>query len=229
MRPLRIFLTVLLACNSNGVLAKENFHNSEDLQSRLTEFLIGLPGLTPQARIRVEPLEQKLRLHACDSLEFFMPNSINLSGNIRVGVRCLAPQPWSIFTSVNIQQVQNHFVTRAAIEAGKPITLDDLVVSPIYSESPAPGLVSNEQQLIGRTLTRSLPANTTLRKQDLRAEPALTRGQTVKISAKGSGYQVTAEGQALATAMAGQITQARMPSGRVVTGSARHGGIIEIE
>jgi flagella basal body P-ring formation protein FlgA len=44
----------------------------------------------------------------------------------------------------------------------------------------------------------------------------------------GNGFSVSAEGKAIGNAGDGQIVQVRTPSGTVISGTARTGGMVEV-
>jgi flagella basal body P-ring formation protein FlgA len=50
----------------------------------------------------------------------------------------------------------------------------------------------------------------------------------VRIVSNGNGFSVAAEGRAIGTAGEGQVVQVRTPSGSVISGTARTGGMVEV-
>jgi flagella basal body P-ring formation protein FlgA len=83
-------------------------------------------------------------------------------------------------------------------------------------------------QAIGRTPTVSLAAGTPLRLDTLRSKPVVQQGQAVRLVSGGNGFSVSAEGKAITNANDGQIVQVRTPSGTVISGTARTGGMVEV-
>ena len=61
----------------------------------------------------------------------------------------------------------------------------------------------------------------------LRSRPVVQQGQAVRLVTSGNGFSVSAEGKAIGNASDGQIVQVRTPSGSVVSGTARSGGMVE--
>jgi flagella basal body P-ring formation protein FlgA len=82
---------------------------------------------------------------------------------------------------------------------------------------------------IGKQPAMSLAAGQPLRREMLRAPAVVVQGQTVRLVTRGPGFQVSAEGRALANAQEGQLVQVRASSGSTVSGLARTGGIVEVK
>jgi len=62
----------------------------------------------------------------------------------------------------------------------------------------------------------------------LRAVPAVGQGDAVKLVGLGSGFSISTDGIAMATAAAGESVRVRVESGRTVSGVARRGRIVEV-
>ena len=73
-----------------------------------------------------------------------------------------------------------------------------------------------------------MTAGTVLRQEMLKVTPVVLQGQTVKLFTSGSGFSISAEGQALAKANEGQVIQVKVASGKVISGIARQGGQVEV-
>jgi flagella basal body P-ring formation protein FlgA len=90
------------------------------------------------------------------------------------------------------------------------------------------GIVTDMAQAIGRSPTVSLAAGTPLRLDNLRSKPVVQQGQAVRLVSSGAGFSVSAEGRAIGSAGEGQVVQVRTPSGAVISGTARAGGLVEV-
>jgi flagella basal body P-ring formation protein FlgA len=91
-----------------------------------------------------------------------------------------------------------------------------------------PGIITDQFQAVGRTASISLPMGTPLRQDALRSQVAVQQGQTVRLVSGGAGFRVSTEARALNNAGEGQMIQARTPSGQMVSGVAKMGGIVEV-
>lgn len=184
----------------------------------------GLPGKTTITMGQID-LE---RLPPCTTHEAFTPQGSRLLGKVNVGVRCLAPNSWTVLVPAQIAVTDNYVTTRRAILAGQPIQADDLsIMSGDVSNLPS-GSIGDPALAIGKTLRNSLGAGQTLRTDQLFSPPVIRQGQTVRVISKGSGFSASAEGKAITNAVAGQIVQVRMSSGQTVSGIAQHDGSVEI-
>lgn len=185
----------------------------------------GLPG---EVELTVGQIDTRTSLPACPAPDVFLPNGSRLWGRTTVGIRCTAPSPWTIYVGATVQVIGEYITTAAPIAQGQlvePIHLTrargDLTTLPN-------GIITDPSQAVGRTASISLPAGMPLRGDALRAQQAIQQGQTVRVISNGPGFQVSTEAKALNNAAAGQVAQARTPSGQVVSGVARAGGIVEV-
>jgi flagella basal body P-ring formation protein FlgA len=90
------------------------------------------------------------------------------------------------------------------------------------------GIITDMAQAIGRTPTVSLAAGTPLRLDTLKSKPVVQQNQAVRLVLNGNGFSVSSEGRAIGTAGEGQVVQVRTPSGTVVSGTAKAGGMVEV-
>jgi flagella basal body P-ring formation protein FlgA len=67
----------------------------------------------------------------------------------------------------------------------------------------------------GRTLARPLAAGEPLREADLRARQWFVAGDTVRVTARGSGFAVKAEALAMTAGVEGRPARLKSTSGRV--------------
>lgn len=184
-------------------------------------------SLPKDSRIDIQALDDRLRLSQCEQLHFVPPVQ-PLQGNIRLKAECRAPENWSVLLNVNIQRPVNYFVLRSDLDGSRPLREEDLQAMQQFSTHPLPGLSDDLQQIIGLRLNHALKAGSPIRIHDLSSEPALSRGQTVKLVSLGRGFQISSEGLLLRNSFDGQNTQVQLASRRVLSGIAHKGGIVEI-
>lgn len=215
-----------LAQNSNNAAPR---HDPAQIRLQVEHFLrtqtAGLPGETTAT---VGAVDERLSLPMCAASEAFLPNGARLWGRTSVGVRCTAPSPWTIYVTATIQVTGEYLVAATPLSTGQVLTSADVTkVVGDLTNLPS-GYLNDIEQVIGRTASVSFPAGATLRADALRAPQVIRQGQNIRLVSIGPGFRVTAEGRALNNATEGQTTQARTPSGQVVSGVARAGGIIEV-
>lgn len=185
----------------------------------------GLPG---RASFEVRDLDAANNLQACAALEAYLPTGARPWGRTAVGVRCVAGANWSIYIQAQVRVVGDYLVTARTLGQGQVVgTGDVLVQSGDLTDLPA-GVVTDPGLAVGRTLLMSIASGRPLRSDMLRQPAAVQQGQGVKVVSRGNGFAVSAEGRALNTAAEGQVAQVRLPSGQVLSGIARAGGVVEV-
>jgi len=110
------------------------------------------------------------------------------------------------------------------------VLADNDVVESLETElSKEPGVpVSDLIQIDGLLLTRAMYPGQILRMEYFRAAPAISQGDQVKLVATGTGFTISADGEALAHALNGQSVRVRTETGRIVSGIARPGRVVEL-
>jgi len=203
--------------------------NLAALQQVAEQFIkIQTTGLSGTVNATVEPVDSRLTLAACPSPQAFLPNGGRLWGKTTIGIKCTAPSPWTIYVRATVQVVAEYIVAATPLAQGQTIGPNDISkVKGDLSNLPT-GIITDPSQAIGRTASISLAAGAPLRQETLRANRVVQQGQSVRIVSTGPGFQIATEGRALNNASEGQIAQARTPTGQVVSGVARAGGIVEI-
>ena len=221
-------LSAILLSGAPGALAAER----QDL-AQLTRIVeayvrkesVGLPGTIA---FHVTPLDNRLSLPACPAPEAFMPPGGRLWGKSAVGVRCLAPVAWTVYTRVRVDVNSDYVVSARPIGQGETVRPEDLsLMRGDLARLPA-GAIVDPTHAIGKQLAVSLGAGQPLRKNMLRAPRVVTQGQGVKLVTQGPGFRVSATGRALGNAADGQLVQVRGPSGKNISGIARAGGVVEV-
>jgi flagella basal body P-ring formation protein FlgA len=185
----------------------------------------GLPGTI---RVTVGSIDPRLSLAACPAPEAFLPSGGRAWGKTTVGVRCIAPSPWTIYISATVRVQGEYIVTAVPLAQGRSIGPNDIVkVAGDLTALPA-GIITDPAQAVGRSLAISVPLGTPLRQDVLRGQRVVKQGQMVRVVSEGPGFKVSSEARALNNATDGQLAQARTASGEVISGIARMGGIVEV-
>lgn len=226
------FLAILIILPSMQAMhaqAREAHQSHAALRETIEQFLhrqaSGLPG---KVSVTVGAIDQRLRLPACAQPQAFLPRGSRAWGKTTVGVRCTVPSPWNIYVAATVRVQGSYIATAAPLAQGQSITQTDIAKVEGDLTMLPPGVITDESQAIGRTLSISLPLGTPLRQDALRMLQAVQQGQLVRLISGGPGFKVSAEARALNNAGDGQVAQARTQSGQVVSGIARLGGIVEV-
>jgi flagella basal body P-ring formation protein FlgA len=208
------------------VTAKQNL---ADVKAQANAFLkmqtIGYPG---EVTVNIGSIDPNLRLAACNEMQFFLPNGSRAWGKTTVGVQCQAPSKWSMYIQSSVKVVGNYLVAAAPLGQGQVLSDRDVIYEKgDLTQLPA-GVFTEQSQALGRSVQISITAGTVLRQEMLKVIPAIQQGQVVKVVSTGEGFSVSAEGLALGKANEGQVVQAKVASGKVVTGIARLNGQVEV-
>ncbi len=207
-------------------VAKQNLST---IKSKITEFLetqtIGYPG---KVSVHAGAIDPNLKLAQCPDVQVFMPTGSRAWGKTSVGVRCGAPNAWTIYVQATVNVMAQYLVASSPLAQGQIVTDQDVMFEKgDLTQLPA-GVFTDQTQAIGRTVNISMSAGTVLRQEMLKVALAVQYGQTVMVTSKGNGFSVSAEGQAMGKANEGQVVQVKVASGQVVTGIARNGGQVEV-
>lgn len=215
------------AAQSAQVTAAMHAHAS--INSTVSEYLrIQTAGLPGRVEYSVGAIDPRLVVPACSAPEVFTPSGARLWGKTNVGVRCASPTAWTIYVPVTIRVTSTYLVATRALAHGHALAVDDYTTATgDLTQLPA-GVARDASQVLGRTLAGTLASGQPLRSDLLRAPTVILQGQSVKLIARGNGFEVTAEGKALSQGALGQVVQVRSPSGQTVTGIARSDGAVEV-
>ncbi|MDN5934861.1 MAG: flagellar basal body P-ring formation protein FlgA [Nitrosospira sp.] len=185
----------------------------------------GLPGkveITPGA------VDARADLPACAALEPALPPGSRPWGNTTVIVSCAAPSPWTVYVRATVKVIADYLVSARPLIQGQTLTVADVAVRGGDLTQLPPGIVTDVNQAVGKTMAGSIPLGSPLRQDMLRAQTAVKVNQNVKLVSNGRGFRVSAEGKALGNALEGQLVQVRSASGSVVSGVARAGSVVEV-
>lgn len=182
-----------------------------------------LPG---KATYKVDDIDRRIALPACNKLEAFLPAGSQLIGRISVGVRCNEANGWSIFVPVQIKISINLLISARQLPLGHTLREEDLATQ--ATETTQASGITDPKRAIGKVLRYGITAGQVLREDMLRPPYSVIQGQAVQLAVQGNGFSIRSEGIALNNASEGQTVQIRTSSGRMISGIAGVGGIVEV-
>jgi flagella basal body P-ring formation protein FlgA len=154
---------------------------------------------------------------ACQQMEASLSSS-GLQPRTPVTIRCLAPQPWTIYLQASVQIQGTYYVANRLIQRDQTLSLNDL-------DTREGDLLRNRRligdpaHIVGWIATRRIRAGSAIESNALRDPNAIERGQQVRTVARGVGFVATSEGQALESGSPGARIQVRTPGGQIITGT----------
>ncbi|MBB1519608.1 flagellar basal body P-ring formation chaperone FlgA [Aquipseudomonas guryensis] len=186
-----------------------------------------------QARyeIRINPLDPRLRLAACDSdLTQSLESPVQPVGRVTVRVSCEGSSPWTVFVPAQVR------LFRPIVVATRPLKRDQVLgpadVSMIEQDiGPlSRGYLTDAAQAIGKKLTRPLQADQVLTPASLELAESIRRGDQVVITARSGTISVRMPGEALSDGVLGeQINIRNQRSQRTVRARVVGPGQVEVE
>jgi flagella basal body P-ring formation protein FlgA len=183
-------------------------------------------------RVEVElgRLDPRLRLAPCDRIEPHLPPGTRLWGRSRIGLRCAAGATrWNVYVPVVVKVFGRAVAARTALAAGTTLAASDLTEGTEVDFAAERGTpIGEASALVGRRLMRDLPAGAAVRDSHLEPRRWFGAGESVRIVAAGSGWQIAGEGVALGPGLEGTIVRVRTDSGRIVSGRAAGPRTIEV-
>ena len=183
-----------------------------------------LPG---KVTVTVGQVDPRMSLATCPDPQAFQQPGARAWGKTTVGVRCTAPA-WTVFVQAQVNVIAEYVAAAAPLAQGREIDASELVMVKGDLAGLPNGIVTDMAQAIGRSPTVSLPAGTPLRLDNLKSKLVVLQNQTVRVVSAGPGFSVSAEGKALTNGAVGQVVKVRTPSGAILSGTAKEGGVVEI-
>lgn len=192
------------------------------LQAHAEQFLKMQTGGQPgKVSIQIEP--PRVDLPACAALDAFQPVGGRRIGRISVGVRCLAPSPWTVYLSAQVRVVGAYAVTLQPLPANHVLSAADFALREGDLGSLPADVITDMEDMLGYRTVSGLAAGAPLRTALLRPPLAVQQGQTTRVVLNGPGFSVQSEGQALANASRGDRVRVKTRSGQVISGIAQDG------
>jgi len=185
----------------------------------------GLPG---EVDIEISPLAADNRLPPCAALAAFLPAATRPWGAFSVGVRCEAPTAWTVYLKARVRVEADYLVLARAVRGGQ--ILDAADIEPRRGDVAAlpADLLTDPALALGRPARFALAAGRPLQRRMLRVPAAVARNSEVTVVAVGAGFAVSNSGRALNSAAPGERVKVRLSDNRVVVGTARADGKVEI-
>ena len=228
-RYVSCFALGAVLCCSPLLSHADDRQNLQDIRETVKQFLIkestGLPGTVS---VEVGAIDTRLTLANCAAMETYLPNGARLWGRVSVGVRCVEPVHWSIYVPSTVRVTGQYYVSARPIMQGQTLTEFDINALQGDLTGMSSGVVTDASQAVGHTSTMSLSTGIALRQDSLRLQQVVMQGQTIRLVSHGDGFKVSTDGQALNSASSGQMVKVKISSGQVLSGTAKLGGIVEV-
>lgn len=229
-----VSLTVLtlMLLTSTLVEAEVDWQNHQLLLDTAAEHVRSSPETRFLTGIQVEtqPLDSRLKLRNCNQpLKVFHPYAIRASHKITVGINCNDSKPWTIFIPVQITALYEVVNLVRSLPRGTRLTRDDLNEKKVRLRPSQKPFINNIESALGKELSRSLPANTTLTHAMVRVPRIISRGDDITMIVSVGSLEVRSSGIALQDGAVGQkISLRNTKSRRKVEGWVQADGSIRV-
>ncbi|MEI6761008.1 MAG: flagellar basal body P-ring formation chaperone FlgA [Betaproteobacteria bacterium] len=175
-------------------------------------------------------LDSRLRLAPCSKVEPFVPPGARLWGKTRLGLRCVeGSSKWSVFLPLTVKAFGPAWVIRGDVASGAVLTQTDAVEAEVDWAEDASPVVAKLAGWEGYTATRALSTGQVLRQSVVKPAQVFQAGAQVRVVARGYGFQVVSDAQALSAGVIGQVARVRMDNGRIMTGLVTDGRTVSLD
>jgi flagellar basal body P-ring formation protein FlgA len=178
--------------------------------------------------ISVGAADSRLQLAPCARAVPFLRSGARLWGRTFVGLRCEAGARWTISVPVQVRVFGPALVATRALPSGQPIGESDVRTEEVEWTREPQGVVREFSELQRRVPSRPIEAGQPIALMRLTDLAAVGQGDPVKLIGRGNGFSITTDAIALAAAADGQPVRVRLESGKILTGTARDGRIVEV-
>jgi flagella basal body P-ring formation protein FlgA len=224
----RLLTFLFLLVQAGAALAQSTLQESVRMFA-LHEAAAAAGGQQSRIDVVVGELDSRLQLAPCARTEVFLPAGARLWGRSTAGVRCIESATWSITLPVTVRVFGPALVAAKPLAAGAAVQPDDVRTAEVEWTREQQGVVTTAAQLDQRVLARPVGSGQPIALNALRAPQAVGQGEPVRVIGRGVGFSITADGTALASATAGQSVRVRTDSGKILTGTARPGRVVEVQ
>lgn len=180
--------------------------------------------------VLVGNLDSRLRLAPCGKVEPYLPMGMRLWGKSQVGLRCVdGVARWNVMLPVTINAYGPAWVVRGQIPAGALLTEADVESTEVNWAAETNPVLAQRGAWEGQVAARTLTSGQVLRQGMVRPAQVFQAGAPVKVMAQGTGFQISADAQALSAGVVGQVARVRMENGRISSGVVLDGKTVQID
>jgi flagellar basal body P-ring formation protein FlgA len=170
--------------------------------------------------VNVGALDSRLRLPLCTQKPQGFAVGTNFAARMNIGVHCEQPN-WTVYVPVSIESELPVWALRRAVPRNAAVTTEDIERQKRRVPGFSANYITEVSQLAGRHLLSAGTPGTALTIELLIADTLIKRGQRVTLIATAGGFEVQAQGEAIADAAAsGRVRVLNLSSRKVVEGQA---------
>lgn len=220
---LRVLALALLGLLSATVIAQERNDNWQDTVRTL---IAEHPMLAGQ-NLHIEFPSTLPKWPACKQPRAHIAKQGVPIGRVSLSLRCLDPR-WLGSIQVTVGAKRSHLAASRALQAGSTLEAGEFVTVESDWSSLPDDVVTEADQVLGRTLVRSIAAGTPLTLNLLRQTSVIKTGERVRVQLSGSNFVVAGEGQSLQSGAVGEQIRIKMSNGQAVSATVIRQGVVEV-
>ncbi|MET0282593.1 MAG: flagellar basal body P-ring formation chaperone FlgA [Steroidobacteraceae bacterium] len=229
--PTACFLALLLAPLSAQAQAQA-IQTPQEIQQAAERFVatqLSSAGGAHVTHVTAEPLDARLRLARCaQPLAGALPAAARIGARVTVGVTCTQPR-WTVYTPVGVETELPVLVLRNAAARDAHVSAGDVETKTLRVPGLASTYISSVAQLADRHLRLAAAPGTALTVELLVADILVKRGQRVTLVVNAGGFEVRAQGQAVADATAaGRVRILNLGSNKIVEGQVESRDLVRV-
>ncbi|RZV02251.1 UNVERIFIED_ORG: flagella basal body P-ring formation protein FlgA [Serratia quinivorans] len=198
--------------------------HAEDLAMQIDRF-ISSQFSGSQVQVKVLVRTPSSQWPQCEFPQLSLPQSARRWGNISVSARCGQERR---FIQTQVQVIGKYLVSARSISAGSQLTAADITLKSGRLDTLPPRTLSEPGKALGAISLRNISPGQPLTFSMLRRAWVIKAGQSVQVTAQGTGFNISGSGKAMNNAAAEDSIRVRMTSGQIVSGIAGDDGTIRI-
>jgi flagella basal body P-ring formation protein FlgA len=224
----RLAYALALLCLLVALAASATASASDALAERTREFVEQQALSGGEIEVVVGSVDPRLSLAPCARFEPFVPNGARLWGRSSLGVRCVEGAAWTVYVPVQIKVFAPVQVAARPIARGMIVGPSDVRIERVdITQFPA-GVYGADDAIEGKSAVRTIAAGEPLKRDLLRSPRIVEPGDAVRVVYDGTTFAVSVDGKALSAAGDGESARVAVANGRVLTGVARPGKVVQI-
>ena len=238
LRPpgVAVALAVVWGAMLPGLSAAQGIGN--DLNHFARQWIDQMMSTQPEASLAgplrpevvIGNLDPRLQLAPCARIEPYLPKGTQLWGRTRIGIKCLeGPVAWNVFLPVTVKAWGPAWVIKNPVQAGSFLKLPDaeLVSEVDWADVRSP-VLGTPEQWVGMQAAYPLGPGQAIRQNLVRQPQVFAVGTEVRVITEGSGFQISATGQAMTSGQVGQQARVKLGNGKIVSGSVKAEGSVQV-
>jgi flagella basal body P-ring formation protein FlgA len=180
--------------------------------------------------VQIGTLDPRLQLAPCGRIEPYLPTGTQLWGRTRIGLKCVeGPVAWNVFLPVTVKAWGPAWVMKRTVQANTPLQPGDaeLQHEVDWADSRSP-IVALPEQWQGMQAAFTLLPGQPIRQHAVKPPQVFSVGNEVKIVTSGTGFEMSASGQAMTAGLVGQTARVKLGNGKIVSGLVQASGSVYI-